>query len=166
MLWLRQPLLLLLTLPRQVWISASAARTHQQWTSSILSTARKRFTSSVFWHIWGSIANFFTVVVSWILQKYWNIPSLKGQSLLLHHHLQLVTKTPVKRNLQDMLMVEVKTLLSEADRVCSLSQEKKHLAQIDQANKMICAQGKLIENQGASPGAIVVIRWITTQLVM
>jgi hypothetical protein len=40
-------------------------------------------------------------------------------------------KTPVKRNIQDMLMVEEKTPLMESDGVHSLSLEKKHLAQID-----------------------------------
>jgi hypothetical protein len=52
-----------------------------------------------------------------------------------------------------MLMVEEKTPLREAVRVRSLSQEKKCLAQIDQANKMVCAQGESIEKQGASPDA-------------
>jgi hypothetical protein len=41
-----------------------------------------------------------------------------------------VTKTPIKSNLHDMLMVDERTRKKEADRVRSLSQEKKRLAQL------------------------------------
>jgi hypothetical protein len=69
-----------------------------------------------------------------------------------------VMKTPMKCNLQDMLMLEEQTPLRESDRVCSKSQEKKRQAQLDQARKMICTQGKSIEKQGVSPGAVVVVQ--------
>jgi hypothetical protein len=48
-----------------------------------------------------------------------------------------VTKKPVKCNLQDMLMVDKRTPLRKASRVHSLFQEKKHLSQVDKANRMI-----------------------------
>ncbi len=64
-------------------------------------------------------------------------------------------KTP-KCDLQQMLMEE-KTPLKDADQVHSESNEKKHMAQISQANRMICQQGKDIANQGGSPGAVVVV---------
>ncbi len=32
------------------------------------------------------------------------------------------------------------------------------MAQIEQANRMICQQGKDIENQGGSPGAVMVVQ--------
>ncbi len=68
--------------------------------------------------------------------------------------------TPVKmpkRDLQQMLMEE-KTPLRDADRVCSESNEKKHMAQLTQANRMIRQQEKDIVNQGGSPGAVVVVQ--------
>ncbi len=65
-------------------------------------------------------------------------------------------KTP-KHNLQQMLM-DKKTPLRDADCVRSELHEKKHMAQITQANRMICQQGKYIENQGGSPGAVVVVQ--------
>ncbi len=65
-------------------------------------------------------------------------------------------KTP-KRDLQQMLMDE-KTPLRDADQVSSESNEKKRMAQIMQANRMICQQGKDIANQGGSPGAVVVVQ--------
>ncbi len=65
-------------------------------------------------------------------------------------------KTP-KRDLQQMLM-DKKTPLRDADRIQTKSHEKKRMAQITQANKMICQQGKEIENQGGSPGAVVVVQ--------
>jgi hypothetical protein len=52
-------------------------------------------------------------------------------------------KTP-KNDLQQLLMEE-KTLLRDADEVRSESHKKKHMAQIEQANRMICQQGKDIE---------------------
>jgi hypothetical protein len=67
--------------------------------------------------------------------------------------------TPVKmpkRDLQQMLMEE-KTPLREADQVRSESNEKKRMAQLNQANRMIRQQGKDIANQGGSPGAVVVV---------
>jgi hypothetical protein len=51
--------------------------------------------------------------------------------------------------------MDKKTPLRDADRVRSESHEKKLMAQITQANRMICQQGKDIENQGGSPGAVV-----------
>jgi hypothetical protein len=57
-----------------------------------------------------------------------------------------------------MLIVKEKTPLREEDRVHSLSQEKKCLTQIKQGNKMICIQGKSIQKQGASLGAVVVVK--------
>jgi hypothetical protein len=65
-------------------------------------------------------------------------------------------KTP-KCDLQQMLMDE-KTLLRDADRVRSESNGKKCMAQITQANRIICQQGKDIANQGGSPGAVVVVQ--------
>ncbi len=65
-------------------------------------------------------------------------------------------KTP-KHDLQQMLMEE-KTPLRDADQVHSESNEKKHMAQLTQANRMICQQGKDIANQGGSPGAVVVVQ--------
>ncbi len=56
------------------------------------------------------------------------------------------------------LMMEEKTSLRDADQVCSESHEKKRMAQIEQANRMIHQQGKDIENQGGSPGAVVVVQ--------
>ena len=54
--------------------------------------------------------------------------------------------------------MDKKIPLRDADRVQSESHEKKRMAQIDQANRMICQQGKDIENQGGSPGAVVVVQ--------
>ncbi len=65
-------------------------------------------------------------------------------------------KTP-KHDLQQLLMEE-KTPLSDADQVRTESHKKKHMTQIEQANRMICQQGKDIENQGGSPGAAVVVQ--------
>ncbi len=65
-------------------------------------------------------------------------------------------KTP-KCDLQQLLMEE-KTPLRAADQVCSESHEKKCMAQITQAERMICAQGKDIENQEGGPGAVVVVQ--------
>jgi hypothetical protein len=65
-------------------------------------------------------------------------------------------KTP-KHSLQQLLMEE-KTQLRAADRVCSESHEKKRMTQITQANRMICVQGKDIENQERSPDAVVVVQ--------
>ena len=64
-------------------------------------------------------------------------------------------KTP-KRDLREMLMDE-KTPLRDADQVRSESNEKKRMAQITQANRMILQQGKDIANPGGSPGAVVVV---------
>ncbi len=65
-------------------------------------------------------------------------------------------KTP-KRDLQQMLMDE-KTPLRDADCIQTKSQEKKRMAQITQANRMIRQQGKEIEKQGGSSGAVVVVQ--------
>ncbi len=68
--------------------------------------------------------------------------------------------TPVKipkHDLQQLLMDE-KTPLRDADQVQSELHEKKRMAQIEQANRMICQQRKDIENQGRSPGAVVVVQ--------
>jgi hypothetical protein len=68
--------------------------------------------------------------------------------------------TPVKtpnHDLQQMFMEE-KTPLRDADRIQTESHEKKRMAQITQANRMICQQGKEIEKQGGSPGAVVVVQ--------
>ncbi len=65
-------------------------------------------------------------------------------------------KTP-KRDLQQLLMEE-KTPLRDADQVCSESHETKRMAQFEQANRIICQQGKDIENQGGTPGAVVVVQ--------
>ncbi len=65
-------------------------------------------------------------------------------------------KTP-KHDLQQLLMEE-KTPLRNADQVRSESHEKKRMARIEQANRMICQQGKDIENHGGSPGAVVVVQ--------
>ncbi len=62
-------------------------------------------------------------------------------------------RTP-KCDLQQLLMEE-KTPLRAANQVRSESHEKKRMAQITQANRMICSQGKDIENQGGSPSAVV-----------
>ncbi len=43
-----------------------------------------------------------------------------------------------------------------ADKMRSNSQEKKGKAQLQQANRMIVAQGKEIEKQGGGPGAVVI----------
>ena len=64
-------------------------------------------------------------------------------------------KTP-KHDLQQMLMDE-KTPLRDADRIQTKSQEKKRMAQITQANRMIRQQGKEIKKQGGSPGAVVFV---------
>jgi hypothetical protein len=65
-------------------------------------------------------------------------------------------KTP-KCDLQQLLM-DKKTPLRDADQVRSESHEKKRMAQIEQAIRMICQQGKDIVNQGGSPGAVVVVQ--------
>jgi hypothetical protein len=65
-------------------------------------------------------------------------------------------KTP-KRDLQQLLM-DKKTPLRDADQVQSELHEKKRMAQITQANRMICQQGKDIKNQEGSPGAVVVVQ--------
>jgi hypothetical protein len=65
-------------------------------------------------------------------------------------------KTP-KGDLQQLLMDE-KTPLRDADQVRSELHEKKRMTQITQANRMIHQQGKDIENQGGSPGAVVVVQ--------
>jgi hypothetical protein len=52
-------------------------------------------------------------------------------------------KTP-KRDLQQMLM-DKKTPLRDADRIQTKLHEKKRMAQITQANRMICQQGKEIK---------------------
>jgi hypothetical protein len=65
-------------------------------------------------------------------------------------------KTP-KHDLQQLLM-DKKTPLRDADQVRSELHEKKCMAQIVQANRMICQQGNDIENQGGSPGAVVVVQ--------
>jgi hypothetical protein len=65
-------------------------------------------------------------------------------------------KTP-KRDLQQM-MIDKKTPLRDADRIRTESQEKKRMAQITQANRMIHQQGKEIKKQGGSPGAVVVVQ--------
>jgi hypothetical protein len=62
-----------------------------------------------------------------------------------------------KRDLQQMLMEE-KTPLWDADRVRSELNEKKRMAQLTQANRIIHQQGKDIANQGGSPGAVVVVQ--------
>jgi hypothetical protein len=67
-----------------------------------------------------------------------------------------LVKTP-KHDLQQLLM-DGKSPLRDADQVRSESHEKKCMAQIEQANRMICQQGKDIENQGGSPGAVVVVQ--------
>jgi hypothetical protein len=58
-------------------------------------------------------------------------------------------KTP-KRDLQQLLM-EDKTPLRDADQVRSESHEKMHMAQIEQANRMICHQEKDIEKSRREP---------------
>ncbi len=65
-------------------------------------------------------------------------------------------KTP-KRDLQQLL-IDKKTPLRDADQVRSESHEKKSMSQIEQTNRMIHQQGKDIENQGGSPGAVVVVQ--------
>ncbi len=65
-------------------------------------------------------------------------------------------KTP-KRDLQQLLM-DKKTPLRDTDRVQSELHEKKRMAQITQANRMIRQQGKDIKNQGGSTGAVVVVQ--------
>jgi hypothetical protein len=65
-------------------------------------------------------------------------------------------KTP-KHDLQQLLMEE-KTPPRDADQVHSESHEKKRMDQIEQANRMIHQQGKDIENQGGTPGAVVVVQ--------
>jgi hypothetical protein len=67
-----------------------------------------------------------------------------------------LVKTP-KCDLQQLLMEE-KTPLRDADQVRSESHEKKHMAKIEQVNRMICQQGKDIKNQGGTPGAVVVVQ--------
>jgi hypothetical protein len=53
-----------------------------------------------------------------------------------------------------------------AAQVHSESPKKKRMVQMKQANKMICQQGKDIENQGGTPGAIVVGQVDYRRLVM
>ena len=68
-------------------------------------------------------------------------------------------KTPIKLTLQDMLMtMDKNSLLREADRHRSLSQEMKCLGLIQQGHKMICIQGESIEMLGASSGAVVIVK--------
>jgi hypothetical protein len=54
--------------------------------------------------------------------------------------------------------MDEKTPLRDADRIRTKSHEKKHMAQITQANRMIRQQGKEIQKQGGSPGAVVVVQ--------
>jgi hypothetical protein len=56
------------------------------------------------------------------------------------------------------MLMEEKTPLRDADRIQTELHEKKRMAQITQANRMICQQGKDIEKQGGSPGAVVVVQ--------
>jgi hypothetical protein len=56
------------------------------------------------------------------------------------------------------MLMDKKTPLRDADCVRSEWHEKKCMAQVTQANRMICQQGKDIENQGGSPGAVVVVQ--------
>jgi hypothetical protein len=56
------------------------------------------------------------------------------------------------------MLMEEKTPLREADRVRSELNEKKCMAQLTQANRMICQQGKDIAHQGGSQGAVVVVQ--------
>ncbi len=68
--------------------------------------------------------------------------------------------TPMKMpkgDLQQMLMEE-KIPLWDADQVRSELNKKRHMAQLTQANRMICQQGKDIANQGGSPGAVMVVQ--------
>jgi hypothetical protein len=53
-----------------------------------------------------------------------------------------------------------------AGQVHSESPEKKHMVQIEQANRMICQQRKDIENQGGIQMLLWLYRWITGGLVM
>ncbi len=68
--------------------------------------------------------------------------------------------TPVKTPTSDLqqLSMEEKTPLRDADKVHSESHEKKRMTQIEQANRMIFQQGKDIENQRGTPGAVVVVQ--------
>jgi hypothetical protein len=68
--------------------------------------------------------------------------------------------TPMKTPLCDLQqrLMEEKTPLRDADQVCSELNEKKRMAQLTQANRMICQQGKDIANQGGSPGAVVIVQ--------
>ena len=67
-------------------------------------------------------------------------------------------KSPGKKRDLQQLQFEEKTPLRLADAVRSNSQEKKRRAQVNQANRMINAQGKDIEKQGGGPGAVVTVK--------
>ncbi len=122
------------------------------WNLFRLPAARKRFIGSVYLPILEPTVNVVTVFALWIWQK------LMKYEINYRSLPQPLTpvRTP-KRDLQQMLMEE-NTPLRDADQVHSESHEKKHMAQIEQANRMICQQGKDIENQGGSPCAVVVIQ--------
>ena len=67
-------------------------------------------------------------------------------------------KSPGKKRDLQQLQFEEKTPLRLANAVRSNSQEKKRRAQVEQANRMINAQGKDIEKQGGGPGAVVTVK--------
>jgi hypothetical protein len=56
------------------------------------------------------------------------------------------------------MLMDEKTPLRDADRIQTKPQEKKRMAQITQANRMICQQGKETKKQSGSPGAVVVVQ--------
>jgi hypothetical protein len=61
--------------------------------------------------------------------------------------------------------MDEKTPLRDADQVRSELHEK---TQIEQANRMICPQGKGIENQGGTPDAVVVVQvdyWVVSHAI-
>jgi hypothetical protein len=66
--------------------------------------------------------------------------------------------SPGKKRDFQQLQFEVTTPLRLADKMRSNSQEKKRKAQLQQANRMIVAQGKEIEKQGGGPGAVVTMK--------
>jgi hypothetical protein len=75
-----------------------------------------------------------------------------------------LVKSP-KPDLQQLLM-DKKTPPRDADQVQSELHEKKHMAQIEQANRMICQQGKDIKNKGGVQVLLWLYGWISRRLVM
>jgi hypothetical protein len=64
------------------------------------------------------------------------------------------------------MLMDKKTPLRDADRIQTELQEKKRMAQITQANRMIRQQGRRSKNKAGVQVLLWLYRWITEWLVM